>query len=278
MNSLKVFFETPFDPKLSHLLDDSSLVKTSFEDCDLVIHHQVLWADKATKKRLKSISEENACHQKKVVVFIVNDYEYKYRYYDNLILLRTSLRASLQKDNEYVLPYAWECSKVAFSPLNTSKRPIVGFCGMSNKYRKKNLTLFKQASEVQDHFILRKRFWGGAPHDPKIVDDFTRNIKDSHYILCDRGKGNFSMRFYQTLAFGRIPVVLNTDMELPLKKEVPWSEAIIFETSEKLCLERVIESFQTKDYLAMQAKCREIHEDFFHPKKVLFLLLRQLIN
>ena len=211
-------------------------------------------------------------------MFIVNDFEYKYRYYSNLILVRTSLRASLKKENESVLPYIWECSEIAFSPLTTSDRPMVGFCGLPNKHRKKNLALFKQSSQVQDNFILRKKFWGGAPHNPKIIDDFISNIKNSHYVLCDRGKGNFSMRFYQTLAFGRIPVVLNTDMELPFKKEVPWSETIIFESSEKLCLERVIESFQTKDYLVMQARCREIYEDYFQSKKVLFLLLQQFIN
>lgn len=53
MNILKIYFETPVDPKLSHLLDDNRLIKATVDDCDLVIHHQVLWADRATKKMLK---------------------------------------------------------------------------------------------------------------------------------------------------------------------------------------------------------------------------------
>ena len=44
------------------------------------------------------------------------------------------------------------------------------------------------------------------------------------YTFCIRGVGNFSVRFYETLAMGRIPVLIDTDCKLPLEEEINWQE------------------------------------------------------
>ena len=36
----------------------------------------------------------------------------------------------------------------------------------------------------------------------------------SPYILCVRGAGNYSARFYEALALGRIPVLVNTSFNI----------------------------------------------------------------
>ncbi|WP_158858584.1 hypothetical protein [Lunatibacter salilacus] len=83
------------------------------------------------------------------------------------------------------------------------------------------------------------------------------------FILAPRGKGNFSMRFYQALSAGRIPVMVDTDSMLPFANQILWKEKIIFETNEKRCVERVLEVFHNGSYLSMQMECRKIHEQYF---------------
>ena len=50
----------------------------------------------------------------------------------------------------------------------------------------------------------------------------------SPYSLCVRGAGNYSARFYEALAMGRIPVLVNTDCILPLDDEIDWKQHCIW--------------------------------------------------
>jgi len=59
-----------------------------------------------------------------------------------------------------------------------------------------------------------------------------------------RGMGNFSVRFYETLAVGRIPVLLNTDCLLPLDKIINWEKhCIILNESEYKSLGNMVVNF-----------------------------------
>lgn len=51
---------------------------------------------------------------------------------------------------------------------------------------------------------------------------------ESDYIICIRGAGNFSVRLYETLAMGRIPVFVNTDCMLPIDDVLPWKEYVVW--------------------------------------------------
>ncbi|MEE4247598.1 MAG: exostosin family protein, partial [Kangiellaceae bacterium] len=58
--------------------------------------------------------------------------------------------------------------------------------------------------------------------------EFYENIKNSDYVVCMRGAGNFSNRFYETLAMGRIPVFINTDCLLPLEEVIQWKNHVVW--------------------------------------------------
>lgn len=275
----KISFQEPLDDRLAFLLlDTQRLKKTTTEDCDLVIHNELLWNDKSTKKKLKSISSEFSLSGKKIVIFIVSDYEYTYKVPSNLILFRTSLRNSKRLKNEHIFPYIWVLTKASFPVNESMNQPQVGFCGKLGKHRKKLTKTFEKSDLVDSKFIIRKKFWGGSPGDIGLTDAFEKNISDSQYVLCNRGSGNFSMRFYQVLSFGRIPVLVNTDLLLPFEDQIPWRECVIVENSESACLEKVIETHKSGECISMQKRCRKIYEDFLHPDKVGFLLLKELFD
>lgn len=45
--------------------------------------------------------------------------------------------------------------------------------------------------------------------------DFADHLQRTTYELCPRGCENFSFRLFETLRFGRVPVIIDTDMVLP---------------------------------------------------------------
>ena len=60
---------------------------------------------------------------------------------------------------------------------------------------------------------------------PEAVDAFEQHLLRNTYILCPRGAENYSFRVYEALRFGRIPVIIDTEMVLP--PEVPWQDVAL---------------------------------------------------
>lgn len=153
------------------------------------------------------------------------------------------------------------------TPIIYSEKPIVGFCGQSNFtlrtavvditrvilkntlyyinlrnelpqkimsssfLRGKILHLLKKSPKIIDNFIERKKYRAGIKTNKdraKTTMEFYDNIKNSQYILCVRGGGNFSVRIYETLAMGRIPLFVNTDCLLPLNIYSEWRHHVVW--------------------------------------------------
>ena len=84
----------------------------------------------------------------------------------------------------------------------------------------------------------------------------TRNI----FSLCPRGKGNYSLRFYETLRAGRIPVLLDTEMVLPCEDRIDWHDAIVCKKTPKELMKTILDWTENRDLRAIQMRCREIWE------------------
>ena len=81
-------------------------------------------------------------------------------------------------------------------------------------------------TEIETDFIYRKKYRDGVKTSlqrQKSTVTFFENIFNNPYTFCMRGGGNFSVRFYEALIMGRIPVVLNTDIRLPFYKNMDWN-------------------------------------------------------
>ncbi len=53
-------------------------------------------------------------------------------------------------------------------------------------------------------------------------------------MVCVRGSGNFSVRLYETLAMGRIPVFVNTDCILPFTEAIDWKEHVVWVEADEI--------------------------------------------
>lgn len=158
-------------------------------------------------------------------------------------------------------------------PLRSKgRKPVVGFCGQSAsgvvdhmarvlmlkarrcKYaaglarweppesdhtwlRHRVLKELSKSPAVTTNFIVRKKYQGGQPgadhENPRRVA-FVENLRDSDYVVCVRGLGNWSLRFYETLCMGRIPVFVDTDCVLPFEHVIDWRKLCVWVHSTEL--------------------------------------------
>jgi len=198
-----------------------------------------------------------------VFVFLITDNSTPFVVPSNVRFYRTSLLKSQCVANEFILPFLWECQDTPFTPLSRQDKPVVGFCGLISQPRVKTLQTIYNSPFITSNFIIRDQFWGGRPHAPDLVNDFLGNISNSHFTVCNRGAGNFSMRFYQTLACGRIPALVNTDLLLPFAETIDWDSVIIIADTEDELVSKIIHCYNNKDIILMQQKCRQIFDDYF---------------
>lgn len=150
-------------------------------------------------------------------------------------------------------------------PREKGEKPVIGFCGQARgtlqKYaldasrtlwrntqyytglspndpqdvypstlrRARILEAIEQDSRLEANFIKRSLYRAGADTPEarqRTAQEFYDNMVQSDYVVCVRGGGNFSVRLYETLAMGRIPVFVNTDCLLPLSDTINWKEHV----------------------------------------------------
>src|SRR5262249_49503141 len=103
--------------------------------------------------------------------------------------------------------------------------------------RGRALSVLESSKLVDTRFIIRNDFLGptvinqksdNATMARKIRQDYVHNIVDTDYTLCARGMGNYSIRLFETLACGRIPIFIDTDCPLPYEFLVHWKNYVVW--------------------------------------------------
>lgn len=184
-----------------------------------------------------------------------------------------------------------------------SSKPVIGFCGQAggtiidyirreivNKFsrisynmglrkwepspfeptwfRHKVLSSCENKEKVSTNFIARSRYRAGylvknkdQYHPTRL--EFVQNILDSDYTICVRGGGNFSVRFYETLCLGRIPIFINTDCLLPYDKLIDYQKFCVWIEPDEIpyLVEKVADfhaSLSLNEFVDLQIECRHI--------------------
>jgi hypothetical protein len=103
--------------------------------------------------------------------------------------------------------------------------------------RSKALKFLSTHAYIKCKFIRRRKYRAGANNKIErfnTAKEFYDNIEGTQYTLCVRGGGNFSVRFYETLAMGKIPVYVNTDGLLPFSEKIDWKKHVVWVESSEL--------------------------------------------
>ena len=126
--------------------------------------------------------------------------------------------------------------------IRNSWHLVLFYSGLSNLYSgpifpattlRKNILAYIEKSDLINSIIIRRiKYKGGKIKDltyqNRVKKEFFQNICETDYTLGIRGTGNFSTRFYETLALGRIPIFVNTDCILPFEDEINWKEHLVW--------------------------------------------------
>jgi hypothetical protein len=98
-------------------------------------------------------------------------------------------------------------------------------------YRRKSMEYLKGDSRFETNFIVRDTFSGNAKlieGDPeKIRREYVDSIQNADFVLSPKGDPNQSTRFYEALTLGRIPILIDTDMVMPLEKIIKYDEFMV---------------------------------------------------
>ena len=139
----------------------------------------------------------------------------------------------------------------------------------SSVKRYKFLSLLQKNDQINTDFIFRNQYRAGVKTEEdkkKTTLDFFKNINVNPYTFCLRGAGNYSVRFYETLAMGRIPFVIDTDFRLPLNGIINWEQHCIIATDKNVC--KALIDFHQKisdeDFQKMQVNNRNLWLQFLN--------------
>ncbi len=84
---------------------------------------------------------------------------------------------------------------------------------------------------IRTRFIIRRSFSGAhrtIELDPaRARREFIDNIIDGDFVLAPKGDGNYSNRFLEVLSLGRIPVLVDTDVVLPLEHVIDYAQVVV---------------------------------------------------
>lgn len=102
--------------------------------------------------------------------------------------------------------------------------------------------------------VKHKKFYSGAdlnlPNQKMSADlAFVSNLLLSEFSLVVRGMGNFSYRLYEVMELGNIPIIIDTDFDLPLSKYIDWeSNSILVSINKINFIDKIIDDWIAKKY------------------------------
>ena len=158
------------------------------------------------------------------------------------------------------------------NPYNSNYEPFF----QSGFERFKLLKHLESENGIETEFILREKYRAGAKSDferKSSTKEFYNNIRNSDYVICLRGSGNFSIRFYETLMMGRIPIFINTDCLLPLEDLIDWRSHVVWiEWEDRYRITEILKNFHSKisqhDFEKLQLNNRQLWLKFLQPNQI----------
>ncbi|WP_348810504.1 exostosin domain-containing protein [Flavobacterium maritimum] len=211
----------------------------------------------------------------------------------------------------------------SISPLAKRELAVVGFCGhattsvskrlkelakcmkengrrlFQNPFRKDWEPLFASAYErakllgyledsslLKTNFIYRNQYRAGAQSEAernRTTLAYFDNISASDYVLCVRGAGNFSVRFYETLMMGKIPVFVNTDCLLPFEDQVNWKDHVVWvEWKDRKKIAQIVSDFHrnlsNEAFIQLQLNNRKLWKETLSVRGMLEMMEKHLVS
>ncbi len=143
---------------------------------------------------------------------------------------------------------------------------------MSLKLRTLAINILSLDTRIESHFDIsdphQSYYLKNETNQQLLENLFVTNTGKCDYVLCIRGTGNYSGRFYMALNAGRIPVVLDTDIVIPFEDKLQIVKVPVqsLENIGDFVLEH-FEQTTDKELNAMKAQNRFVYNQFISPER-----------
>jgi len=147
---------------------------------------------------------------------------------------------------------------------------FVGYIG-SSKIRFSLLSNILQTKQtIRKYIKVRSKFHGDL--DAKTREQnktlFYESMRDSILVLCPAGAGKNTIRLYEIMSMGRIPVLVSDEWILPFEDEIDYDDFVlrVKEDQADIADEIITNWFKSQSYDELLRKCkknREIWQKYF---------------
>lgn len=98
-------------------------------------------------------------------------------------------------------------------------------------WRARAIKRLKETQGIEANFIERRSFSGSIKTislDPvRARQEYIDNMRDNDFTLAPKGDANISLRFYEALSLGRIPILIDTAVVLPAEEVLNYDAFIV---------------------------------------------------
>jgi hypothetical protein len=154
--------------------------------------------------------------------------------------------------------------------------------GMSHTLRAGAMQFLSRDARIQCNFDITNNlsdYYNSAnPNRSSIEAIFNENMSKSDYILCVRGVGNYTPRFYMTLNAGRIPLVVDTDKTFPFEEKIHMVK--VPPHSLHNIADFMIQHFESttpQELIEMKRENRETYNKFLAPHTYIPNLIQSIV-
>ena len=147
-------------------------------------------------------------------------------------------------------------------------------CSINHQTREKMVQKLKLISEKNIYLEENKKYFYSqhtSPDDIAIEKNrYFYNMLDSKFIMCPRGAGMNSARFFESIWAGRIPVLIADDARLPLEKIIPWNDLIVRVGEDEMNIEEKIQEFLNKhNIITVSEQLMKLSREYFQLNNII---------
>lgn len=111
-------------------------------------------------------------------------------------------------------------------------------------------------------------YWGlEKKEDKEFCEKYIDNLSNSIFSICPRGTGISSVRLFESIAMGSIPIIIADGYKPPLSDLIDWNKFSIFVPENKVRkIKDILENIDKESISSMQKELNHVYSNFFNEK------------
>lgn len=152
-------------------------------------------------------------------------------------------------------------------------------------FRREAVDVLEKSPLVHANFLVRRSYSGHVDTAQKSPDElrkeFVTNMLGSGYSLDVRGDANNSIRLFEILSLGRIPIIVDTERNFPFRDKINYSDfSLMVDFKDIKRLPQIVAEFNAslsdEQFVDMQKKAREAFVQYFRADSMTEPLMEEI--